>query len=194
MPVQSKSLPAASATPQAEGQIAEVGSPSVSQTPVAALSVGHELRGKAVSGNIPVQKNIPVNELADQIKVNIKKALKDGLDKIDIVLKPKELGTIKIHLEIGKDGSMKAVLSTARAETLDLLQSDLTALKQALADSGFDLNDQSFSFNYRGERYNDEHKQPHSQNRFVTEESEDEGVESAGTLSISGRYALNIRV
>jgi len=194
LPVQNKVLSDSSPLQQADGQTVEINTPSVSTTPTAAFSVGHELKGKAVSGSVPVQKNIPVNELADQIKVNIKKALKDGLDKIDIVLKPKELGTIKIHLEIGKDGSMKAILSTARAETLDLLQSDLSALKQALADSGFDLNDQSFSFNYRGERYNDEHRQPHSQNRFIAEESVDETAETAGTLSISGRYALNIRV
>jgi len=195
LPVQNKSLPAASATPQAEGQVAEIGTPSVSGTPIPALSIGHELKGKAVSGTVPVQKNVPTNELVDQIKVNIKKALKDGLDKIDIVLKPKELGTIKIHLEIGKDGTMKAVLNTARAETLDLLQSDLTVLKQALADSGFDLNDQAFSFNYRGERYNDEQKQPQNRPTVSSAEADDETAEeSAGTLSISGRYALNIKV
>ncbi|MBO4520819.1 MAG: flagellar hook-length control protein FliK [Alphaproteobacteria bacterium] len=198
LPVQGKSLPTDSVAPQGEGQIAEIGTPSVSQTPVAALSVGHELKGKAVSGNVPVQRSVPVNELVDQIKINIKKALKDGLDKIDIVLKPKELGTIKIHLEIGKDGTMKAVLSTARAETLDLLRSDLTALKQALADSGFDLNDQAFSFNYRGERFNEDQHHTHKHtDSFVNSEeevSETDSVLSANTLSISGRYALNIRV
>lgn len=198
IPVENKVLPSTSTTSATEGQVAEINAPTSAPSPAAVLSAHHEIRGKAVSGNVPVQKNIPVNELIDQIKVNIKKAIKDGLDKIEIVLKPKELGTIKIRLEIGKDGSMKAILSTARAETLDLLQSDLSALKQALADNGFDLNDQSFSFNYRGERYDDEHKSARSQDTFSAEETdEDISVDSdfsAGTLSISGRYALNIRV
>ena len=193
---ESKVLPVAQNSVPTEGTVSEISAQNVTNAPAAAFSATHELRGKAVSGNTPVQKNIPVNELVDQIKVNIKKAIKDGLDKIDIIVKPKELGTIKIHLEIGKDGSMKAVLHTARAETLDLLQSDLTALKQALADSGFDLNDQSFSFNYRGERYNDEqNRSQNKQHDFSAERAEDESAEeSAGSLSISGHYALNIRV
>ncbi|MBR1777529.1 MAG: flagellar hook-length control protein FliK [Alphaproteobacteria bacterium] len=195
---ENKALPASQTAVQTESAVMEAASPNISGAPTAVLSASHELRGKAVSGNVPVQKNIPANELADQIKVSIKKALKDGLDKIDIIVKPKELGTIKIHLEIGKDGTMKAVLSTARAETLDLLQSDLTALKQALTDSGFDLNDQSFSFNYRGERYNDEHQQSRHQHHSAAAETDDDLYSdlpvSAGTLSISGRYALNIRV
>ena len=197
MPVQNKVLSeSSSVTETTQNGVGETSAPPTAQPSAAPFSVGHELKGKAVSGSAPVQKNVPVNELVDQIKVNIRKALKEGLDKIDIVLKPKELGTIKIHLEIGKDGTMKAVLNTARAETLDLLQSDLTVLKQALADSGFDLNDQAFSFNYRGERYNDEQKQPQNgKHGFSAERTEDEDAEeSAGNLSISGRYALNIRV
>lgn len=195
LPAQNKALSSSEALSQAESQTTGIEAPSSAQAPAAIFSVGHELKGKAVSGSAPVQKNIPVNELVEQIKINIKKAFKEGLDKIDIVLKPKELGTIKIHLEIGKDGTMKAVLNTARAETLDLLQSDLTVLKQALADSGFDLNDQAFSFNYRGERYNDEQKQPQNRRTVSSAEAEDETAEeSAGTLSISGRYALNIKV
>ena len=195
LPAQNKALPSSELLSQAESQTTGIEAPSSAQAPAAIFSVGHELKGKAVASSAPVQKNIPVNELVDQIKVNIKKAVKEGLDKIDIVLKPKNLGTIKIHLEIGKDGTMKAVLNTARAETLDLLQSDLTVLKQALADSGFDLNDQAFSFNYRGERYNDEQKQPQNRQTVSSAEADDETAEeSAGTLSISGRYALNIKV
>lgn len=200
LPVQSKVTLAPSTT--ANGNETSTTQTNTASTPTAlsaTISTASQLKGKAVSGNVGVHKNIPMNELVDQIKVNIKKALKEGLDKIDIVLKPKELGTIKIRLEIGKDGAMKVVLNTARAETLDLLQSDLSALKQALTNNGFDLNDQSFSFNYRGERYNREHEQQQNEhNRFHPEETENDelidSVSSAGSLSFSGRYALNIRV
>lgn len=198
LPVQTEEQP--ETVVRSQGQTAEIaGTTNVSTPAAAVLHTGREFNGKAVSGSVPVRTPVPLNELADQIKVNIKKALKDGLDKIDIVLKPKELGTIKIHLEIGKDGSMKVVLNTARTETLDLLKADLSALKQALTDSGFDMNDRSFAFNYRGERYNDEHRrQDGRQNAFSAEETEDDLsadiIQTAGSLSFSGRYALNIRV
>lgn len=166
------------------------------QTGQTFIPAGQELKGKAVSGTTAPHRAVPVNELADQIKVNIKKALKAGLDKIDVVLKHKDLGTIKVHLEIDKDGNMKAVLSTARADTLDLLRSDLQGLKQALADSGFNMNDEAFSFNYRGERYNDERGQNEQRHTGAadTEEEEIHSRPAPSAADYSGRYALNIRV
>lgn len=166
------------------------------QTGQTFIPAGQELKGKAVSGTTAPHRAVPVNELADQIKVNIKKALKAGLDKIDVVLKHKDLGTIKVHLEIDKDGNMKAVLSTARADTLDLLRSDLQGLKQALTDSGFNMNDEAFSFNYRGERYNDERGQNEQRHTGAadTEEEEIHSRPAPSAADYSGRYALNIRV
>lgn len=162
------------------------------------IPAGQELKGKAVSGTAALPKHVPVNELADQIKVNIKKALKAGLDKIDVVLKHKELGTIKVHLEIDKDGNMKAVLSTARTETLDLLRADLQGLKQALTDSGFNMNDEAFSFNYRGERYDDggreQNERRHNGGTPSNEEEEIQSRPAPSAADYSGRYALNIRV
>lgn len=199
LPVEQKSLPSAvqtSAGTQTTAGAVNTNTPNT-QAGQAFIPAGQELKGKAVSGTAALPKHVPVNELADQIKVNIKKALKAGLDKIDVVLKHKELGTIKVHLEIDKDGNMKAVLSTARTETLDLLRADLQGLKQALSDSGFNMNDEAFSFNYRGERYDggrEQNEQRHNGSTASDEEEEIPSRPAPSTADYSGRYALNIRV
>lgn len=111
------------------------------------------LKGKAVAGNasaVPA-KTVPTNELVDQIKVSISKAAKEGLEKININLKPKELGNIQVKLEVDHDGNMKASIIASRPETLDLLQKDASVLRQALADAGLKTGDNAFSFSYRGE-------------------------------------------
>ncbi len=199
LPVEQKSLPSAVQTSAGTETTAGAVNTNTPNTPAGQtfIPAGQELKGKAVSGTAAPPKHVPVNELADQIKVNIKKALKAGLDKIDVVLKHKELGTIKVHLEIDKDGNMKAVLSTARTETLDLLRADLQGLKQALTDSGFNMNDEAFSFNYRGERYDDGEREQNERRHNGGAANEDDEILSAPAPSAadySGLYALNIRV
>lgn len=110
------------------------------------------LKGKAVAGTATAPKTVPTNELVDQIKVSISKAAKEGLEKININLKPKELGNIQVRLEVDGDGNMKASIIASRPETLDLLQRDASALRQALADAGLKTGDNAFSFSYRGEQ------------------------------------------
>ncbi len=194
LPVEQKGFAQTSSLTEATTSVQNTTAPTTQNAP-GFIHIGQELKGKAVSGSTVVTKHVPLNELADQIKVNIKKALKAGLDKIDVVVKHKDLGTIKVHLEIDKEGNMKAVLSSARSETLDLLRMDLSGLKQSLADSGFNMNDDSFSFNYRGERYEekDEHRQHHHTETGIDEEEENVS-EIASVSHGSGLYALNIRV
>lgn len=184
---------------------AEKSAESGSQTaaaaaPVSSVSAGqvfaavHQgLKGKAVSATAPAAHHAPAREVADQIKVSIKKALKAGLDKIDVIVKHKELGTIKVHLEIDKDGNMKAVLSSARSETVDLLRADLDGLKQSLADSGFNMNDESFAFNYRGERFDDDGRDGNGR-REIADGADALTADAADETADSGLYALNIRV
>ncbi len=180
---------------------AENGSQTAAAAPVSSAPVGqafaavHQgLKGKAVSGTAPTVNHAPAREVADQIKVSIKKALKAGLDKIDVIVKHKELGTIKVHLEIDKDGNMKATLSSARSETVDLLRADLDGLKQSLADSGFNMNDESFTFNYRGERFDDDGRRGKSGRRETADGADAATGDVADEAADSGLYALNIRV
>lgn len=158
----------------------------------AVFTAPNELKGKAVSAPVVSQKQTPVNDLVDQIKVKITKAFKDGTDKIEIILRPKELGTIRVRLETDKDGKTTVHLTASRAETIDMLQRDVSALKQALNDAGLNTSDQAFTFNYRGEeQQNSAHEQKTAS--FLHNEAQAES-ETQDSPEDFGNHALNIRV
>lgn len=158
----------------------------------AVFTAPNELKGKAVSAPVVVQKQTPVNDLVDQIKVKITKAFKDGADKIEIVLRPKELGTIRVRLETDKDGKTTVHLTASRAETIDMLQRDVSALKQALDNAGLNTGEQAFTFNYRGEeQQNSSHEQKTASFLHNEAQAESETQDSPEEL---GNHALNIRV
>lgn len=166
------------------------------------------LKGKAVAGNasaVPA-KTVPTNELVDQIKVSISKAAKEGLEKININLKPKELGNIQVRLEVDHDGNMKASIIASRPETLDLLQKDASILRQALADAGLKTGDNAFSFSYRGEHQqnaesfaqNGNGHRNGSESAFNNSDTPnaeaDDLTEAIIASGWTSRHALNIRV
>lgn len=158
----------------------------------AVFTAPNELKGKAVSAPVVSQKQTPANDLVDQIKVKITKAFKDGTDKIEIILRPKELGTIRVRLETDKDGKTTVHLTASRAETIDMLQRDVSALKQALNDAGLNTSDQAFTFNYRGEeQQNSSHEQKTAS--FLHNEAQAES-ETQDSPEDFGNHALNIRV
>lgn len=158
----------------------------------AVFTAPNELKGKAVSAPVVSQKQTPVNDLVDQIKVKITKAFKNGTDKIEIILRPKELGTIRVRLETDKDGKTTVHLTASRAETIDMLQRDVSALKQALNDAGLNTSDQAFTFNYRGEeQQNSSHEQKTAS--FLHNEAQAES-ETQDSPEDFGNHALNIRV
>lgn len=158
----------------------------------AVFTAPNELKSKAVSAPVVSQKQTPVNDLVDQIKVKITKAFKDGTDKIEIILRPKELGTIRVRLETDKDGKTTVHLTASRAETIDMLQRDVSALKQALNDAGLNTSDQAFTFNYRGEeQQNSSHEQKTAS--FLHNEAQAES-ETQDSPEDFGNHALNIRV
>lgn len=87
----------------------------------------------------------------EQVKVQIAKAISDGIDQIRIQLKPAHLGRIDIQLEMGQDGRVSAVISADSKETMDLLKQDSQELERALRQAGLNLNSGDLSFSMRGE-------------------------------------------
>lgn len=153
-------------------------------------------KNKPAPAAAPVPKTpTPENELVDQIKVKISKAVKEGIDKIEIVLKPKELGTIRVKLIVGEDGKTTVSLTAANRETLELLQKEAAFLKQALTDAGMNMSDGAFAFFNRGEQ--SETHQNENSARFLhndlTEETDDVSTEETSP-AVSGNHALNIKV
>jgi hypothetical protein len=95
------------------------------------------------------QRPASPQSVADQVSVNITRAIKAGVDKIDIQLKPASLGRINVQLEIGHDGRVQAVVSADNKDTLDLLQRESRDLERALQDAGLQTNAGDLSFNLR---------------------------------------------
>jgi len=87
----------------------------------------------------------------EQVKVQIAKAISDGVDTIRIQLKPAHLGRIDVQLDMGQDGRVTAVISADNKETMDMLKQDSRELERALRDAGLNLSSGDLSFNMRGE-------------------------------------------
>ena len=207
-PVQSQDFASAVKSGAAEGVSGVSASSSASAADTSAFAVRNDvLKGKATTGNAAAKPNIPTNELVDQIKVRISKAAKEGVEKININLKPKELGNIQVKLETDGRGNIKASIIASRPETLDMLQKDASVLKQALAEAGLKTDDNAFNFSYRGEqqqqdassfaqngrRGGDHQAQAFNAPETANGEADDltEAVIASGWTS---RHALNIRV
>ena len=86
---------------------------------------------------------------AQQVAVQIKRAVAAGNDRINIRLHPAELGRVQIRLEVADDGHVRALVTAERAETLDLMQRDPRGLERALQEAGLKTDSGSLSFNLR---------------------------------------------
>ncbi len=89
--------------------------------------------------------------VAEQISVQISKAVKAGVDRIDIQLRPKELGRIDVRLELTGDGRVSATVTVDNRETLELLKTDARGLEKALDDAGLKADSNTLNFNLRGQ-------------------------------------------
>jgi flagellar hook-length control protein FliK len=133
--------PKTAATP--DGLAVNAAAPAAApQSPVAAAATDATATGKPA---------VPPPPVFDQVAVNVAKAAADGLDKINIKLKPASLGHIEVHLEVASNGHVHAVIAADKPETLDLLQRDARSLERALGDAGLRTDSGSLSFNLRGQ-------------------------------------------
>lgn len=65
---------------------------------------------------------------------------------VTLNLEPPDLGRVAVRMEMGKDRSIKTVLSVEKPEALVLLQRDSHLLDRALQDAGFDAGGESVQF------------------------------------------------
>lgn len=91
----------------------------------------------------------PRPSVADQVTVQITKALQSGVDKITIQLRPAFMGRIDVQMEIASDGRTSIVITADNRDTLDLLQRDARYLEQALKDAGLQADAGNMEFNMR---------------------------------------------
>lgn len=76
----------------------------------------------------------------------------EGVRVFDIRMDPPELGRVGVRLELGKDHTVKAMLSAERPDTLHELQRTARDLERALAEAGLNLAENGLSFSLGGQR------------------------------------------
>jgi len=87
----------------------------------------------------------------EQLALHIQRAFRAGTDRLQVQMRPPELGQVDIELEMAKSGKVKAVVVVEKPETLDMLQRDARSLERALQQAGLDADGSSLEFNLRGE-------------------------------------------
>ena len=139
-------------------------------------------------------------EVVDQIKVNITKSAVKGVDKIEIQLKPEDLGHIEIKMQISKDGKLQAHIISSRAETMDMLQKEMPSLEKAFNDAGFSLEDGSLSFSFRDDNQTGRETAENQNLRSFLGDVLDKSADNENSADLfsaenwDGKSALNIRV
>ena len=90
-------------------------------------------------------------QIIDQIKVNITRASKAGMDKVTIQLKPQDLGRLEVKLEMSEDQKVRVTVTAESKETLQILQTDSRGLERALNEAGLRTDANNLHFNLRGD-------------------------------------------
>ncbi len=83
------------------------------------------------------------------VQVAVQVARGNAGETIVVSLKPAELGTVEVSLELGADGRMSAHVAVERPQTLELIQRDASQLERALLDAGIDLAPGALTFDLR---------------------------------------------
>ena len=114
------------ATPTQAAVLPESSLPNTSQT-----SASSSLRGFDMAAVSRPQENTAMTQLAEAIRTR-------GAGRtIEVHLDPPELGRVLIELEVGRNGQVRAVISAAESETLEMMRRNAGSLAQDLEQSGF---------------------------------------------------------
>ncbi|QUS55053.1 flagellar hook-length control protein FliK [Pseudovibrio brasiliensis] len=87
-----------------------------------------------------------LRNVANSVWPEIARQVSGGVNRFEIRLDPKELGSVDVSIEFGKDGRVRAHLIAERPETLELLQKDQRGLEKALQEAGIDADKSSLRF------------------------------------------------
>ncbi|MEQ8357327.1 MAG: flagellar hook-length control protein FliK [Kiloniellaceae bacterium] len=147
---QANQAPLAPGAGSGDGAGGNAGQPT---TPTVASGVASSApaQSSGFAETLAASRSTPTANPAEQVAVQVRRAQVAGQDKISIKLHPAELGRIEVKLESNNDGTLRAVISAERSETLDLLQRDARGLERALQDAGVKTDSGSLNFNLRGQ-------------------------------------------
>lgn len=110
-----------------------------------------------------VERSPTATPAVRQLGIAITRHVSPETDRFTVALRPEELGSVEVLLELGGDGLARAQFIAERAETLDLLRRDMAELERSLRAVGLDLANNGMTFTMRdqgGSR--DRHRAPMS--------------------------------
>jgi len=136
------------ATQNGQQPVSTIGGESLTSTAAVTGQASNSAARAGTAAQQPGRTHQPATP-ADQVAVQINRAVGQGNDKISIQLSPEELGRIDVKLEM-KEGKMTAIISAERPETLEMLKQDARGLLQSLQNAGLQTDSGSLSFNLRG--------------------------------------------
>lgn len=113
----------------------------------------HRASAEAATGPAAEANASPASAMAAAVppaaQIAVQVARGSAGETIVVSLKPAELGTVEVSLELGADGRMSAHVAVERPETLELIQRDAPQLERALQDAGIDLAPDALTFDLR---------------------------------------------
>lgn len=162
--------------------------------PSASSEAPQTLRSAAAQANNAHHVNMQKHAVIDQISVQITKAVNDGMDRINIQLRPENLGRVDVRLEVGHDGRTQALVIVDNKDTMELLQRDAKDLQRALEEAGLKLESDGLNFSLRGQKgqADDERDSAHGAGSAAGP-AEDEDAESLAEGALAAAYGGGVR-
>ncbi|MDB5366500.1 MAG: putative Flagellar hook-length control protein FliK [Rhodospirillales bacterium] len=129
-----------------------------------------------------------------QVGFHLSRADADGQQNMTINLRPEELGSITVKLDI-KNGVVHAHVVADRSDTLDLLRSDPRGLQRALDNAGMNTDGGSLSFDLRQNGQGSQHGNQTARNDASGDELNSEfdlAVVERPRLAADGRVDVTV--
>jgi len=122
----------------------------------------------------------------DQVVRGASLMVAQGRSEIRVQLRPPELGTVRLHLVSDRNNVVDARIVTERDDVRQLVERNLTELRDALAGSGIDVGNFDVSTQHSGQTWDDSAGQPASRRAWDATESEGDQPVSQPSDSVRG--------
>ena len=128
-------------------------------------------------------------DVAEQVHVALKQAVREGVDQITVQLMPEDLGRIEVKLELGQDAVTRVSFLVDKQHTFDLIQRDAAQLERMLQDAGVRADAGSMQFNLRQESQS---KEPFANMDDEEDEGDTRSVSSLGKTELPTQTYLHL--
>lgn len=127
----------------------------------------------------------------EKLVMKFNKAFKDGKEEIELFLKPKELGTLKVSLKMN-DKNARIILKAENNASILALQANEAILTKSLSDSGLILEKLSFESFQMGSQQNNSKSSKQDKKNLIDETNNTEIIKDNEIEDDNSNYIINI--